>query len=111
MSDWVDSLDDEQRREWDAFVEHVRKDAVTKIADSAFVISLVPDHVDVKFAVELGLAIMLDKPIIAVTMPGADVPPKLRQIADEVIAVDIDIEEGRRRLAAVIDRITGMSDA
>jgi nucleoside 2-deoxyribosyltransferase len=39
----------------------------------------------VKFAVELGFAIMLNKPIIAVLQPGGTLPDKLRLVADEIV--------------------------
>jgi hypothetical protein len=67
---------------------------------------------DVKFAVELGFSIMLDKPIIAVVMAGTQVPAKLLKIADEIIEapanmnLDGDPEFGAR-MAAAISRVTG----
>ena len=77
------------------------------VGSSAFMMSLVPKgDVDIQFAVELGLGIMLDKPIIAVAMNGTPVPPGLRRVAHAVIEVgDVDTEAGRvdfvRRLQAV----------
>jgi hypothetical protein len=44
----------------------------------------------VKFALELGFSIMLDKPIIAVVGHGAKVPAKLVQVADSIIEMDPD---------------------
>jgi len=105
--DWMSELDPESREEWDAFVQNVRTDALVKIADSAFVMSLVPrDEPDIKFAVELGLAIMLDKPLIAIVQPGQPVPTRLRMVCDEVVEADLDLEEGRQQIAAALARIT-----
>ena len=104
MKDWLEELDDEQRAEWETFVKHAREETLRAMDDSAFVMSLIPHEPDVKFAVELGFAIMLDKPILAVAMPGADVPPKLRLVADEVIEADVDVEAGRQRVAQAIER-------
>lgn len=74
--------------------------------ESAYVLQLVPsadeEEVDVKFAVELGLCILLNKPIIAVVMDDRPVPPKLLLIADKVIYADIDTEAGRAKLALEI---------
>lgn len=57
-----------------------------KMAESAFVVSLVsPGKGDVKFWVELGASIMMNKPILAVVLKGAEVPPKLRLVADEIV--------------------------
>ncbi len=100
-SDWLDSLTSSERREWDTFVDHVRKNTVKMMTESAFVMSLAPgDAPDIKFAVELGLAIMLDKPLFVVQMPGRDVPARLRMVADAVVRADLDTEDGQRVLAA-----------
>jgi hypothetical protein len=109
MTDWVDELDPEGREQWDRFVEHFRQEAVEMIAGSGAFISLVPtrDKLDVKFATELGAAIMLDKPIISLAMPGAVIPESLRRISAEVVEADIDTEEGREQLIQALDRLFG----
>ena len=110
MSDWVNALTPDERARWDEFVENFRREAIEKIAGSAAFVSLVPsaDHVDVKFCVELGAAIMLDKPLVAITLPGAAIPGRLRRVADEIIEVDLDTEEGQhqasQQLAAFLRR-------
>lgn len=89
----------EEQEQYDAFIDDVRKNTLQQMASSAFVISLVPKgDVDVKFAVELGLAIMLDKPIIAVVMAGGKIPARLRKVADIVVTLseDLDTEAGQR---------------
>ena len=90
--------------EWDDFVTYHREHTVKAIAESAYVMSLIPDadKVDVKFAVELGIAIMLDKPILAVVQPGVNVPDRLRQVADAVIVTDLDTEDGKAQAAREI---------
>jgi hypothetical protein len=97
--------DDEQFAE---FVREIRKSLVPKITSSAYVMSLLPvGDVDVKFAVELGLSIMLDKPIILMVRPGSYVPAKLRQIAVAEIEMDDDpdTEEGQARLAERVNQV------
>jgi len=47
-----------------------------------------PASVDIKFAVELGLMIMLDKPIIMVIQPNQVLPEKLRRVADDIVVHD-----------------------
>jgi hypothetical protein len=104
-SDWFGSLSSSERADWDAFVDHARENTVRGMADSAFVMSLVPEgKPDIKFAVELGLAIMMGKPLLVVQMPGTEVPPKLRQVADLVVMADLDTEEGKRVLATRIKK-------
>lgn len=108
MSDWVDDLDEDERQGWDEFVNHFRRDALAKMAGSAFVASIVPrGEFDVKFATELGAAIMLDKPILAIVAPGATVPEKLRLVATEVVEADLDLEDGREKIGEAIRRMAG----
>lgn len=106
---WEDELDLDERARWERFVAYQREHTVKAMTDSAFVMSLVPGEgqFDIKFAVETGMAIMLDKPILAIATPGAKVPPKLARVADRVLYVDIDTEDGRRQ---VEEAIKGMSD-
>jgi hypothetical protein len=107
MADWLDDLDNEEREQWDRFVEHTRRSTVEQMSESAFVASIVPKgevgHTDIKFAVELGLAIMMNKPIIAIIMPGAKIPARLSWVADRIIEADIDTQEGRDRVASAIE--------
>lgn len=87
--------------EWENFVTHHRTYTAQAMAESAYVMSLVPKpgKVDVKFAVELGMAIMLDKPIIAMAQPGTPIPPGLRKVADAIIVADLDTEAGKQEAA------------
>lgn len=93
-------------RLWDSpglkqLVEICNVDLIPSIKDSDATISLVPTiETDVKFAVEVGLSLMLDKPIILLVCPGTKIPPKLAKIADELVEVDFD--QPRKIHAAVI---------
>jgi hypothetical protein len=93
--------------DWRSFVEHVRKDTLRGIVGSRAVISLAPaGEPDVKLAVETGLAILLDKPIIAIGTDGAPIPPGLRRVAHAIVEVDdMDTEAGRAELAAQLAAI------
>jgi nucleoside 2-deoxyribosyltransferase len=108
---WTDDLGPQDRAEWQRFVEYQHEHTVKGIESSACVMSLVPDgEPDIKFAVELGLAIMLGKPVIAVAMPGSEVPSGLRKVAAAVIEdADLDTGAGRdefaRQLKAAMDRL------
>lgn len=104
MPDRPEGLTPAERDEWDDWVRWIRENTVKQMAESAFVTQLVPKgETDVKFAVELGLSIMLDKPILALAQPGAPIPPKLRQVADRIIVADLDLEEDRERVAQAIE--------
>jgi hypothetical protein len=104
VTDWSEHLSDRERAEWEAFVEHERRSVVKQIAGAAFVMSLVPaGEVDIKFAVELGLSIMLDKPIVALVQPGTLIPDKLRRVADRIVVADVDTEEGRGAVETALE--------
>lgn len=90
--------------EWEDFVRHFREDVLKDLAGSEIVMSLVPrdGEFDVKFAVELGAAIMLNKPIIAIASPDRPLPEKLLRVIDRVITADIETEEGQLEFIRVL---------
>jgi hypothetical protein len=101
MTDWFGNLTPGERRQWDEFAARAR--ATFRMMDrSAMVMTLVPSgEPDVKFCVELGMAIMLGKPIVAVAASLADVPTRLRRAADAVIiCYDPDTPVGREYMTA-----------
>lgn len=107
MADWLDELEPDERSRWDEFVEHFRREAIGKIAGSSAFVSLVPspEDLDVKFAVELGAAIMLDKPILVLAPPGVRVPDNLRAVASEVVVADVDLESDKLVIEAAVRRL------
>lgn len=88
------------------YVRHFRRSVLPKMESSAFVTSLLPDAdgVDIKFATELGMAILLDKPIFAVAAPGRPVPVGVRKVADHIFetTADIDTAEGAEEIAEAL---------
>lgn len=65
------------------------RELVDKIDRSAWVLSIPPtDPADHKVATELGLAIMLDKPIVVLCWPGRDVPPGLARVATRIVELE-----------------------
>jgi len=93
---------------WDEFAAYQRTHTVKAMESSAYVMSVIPapGKVDVKFAVELGMAIMLDKPIIAMVQPGTPIPPRLRKVVDAVIVADLDTATGRQQAIRQIKEFT-----
>ena len=100
----ADVWQDSSTRAW---VTHVLDDMVPKMTDSACVVQIMPDKEgDVKFWVELGASIMMDKPIIAVTLGDRAMPPKLAAIADEVVRCPDGIDPATsEQLAQAVQRI------
>ena len=92
--------------EWKRWEAHVRDELVPMIRGSALSVSLVPEGPpDIKWAVELGLSIMLEKPIVLIVRPGTKVPRKLRQLADGVIEADLNDPRASAQVADRIERI------
>ena len=102
----------DEERQWEAFVKHAREQTVAKMSDSAFVTSIVTGgEPDIKFALETGLALLLDKPIVLLVVHGARIPPKLRAIADGIIEVDdLDTEAGAREVARQLKEFSDTLD-
>jgi hypothetical protein len=94
---------------FDAWEEHVREELIPMLADAAVTISMVPQggKTDIKFAVELGLSIMLDKPIIALVEPGTSIPNALARVADEIVEVDIrnDNAAAQKSIGEAFERV------
>lgn len=104
------SVDHWQEPTTKAWVRHVADDMVPKMESSAVVISLVPEsrEGDVKFWVELGASIMLDKPIIAVVLGDGPIPPKLRLVADEIVRCPKGVDPASsERLKEALGRVLG----
>jgi hypothetical protein len=91
-----------------AWMRRVKKELVPKIGSSRIVISIAPHKgkTDVKYAVELGMSIMLDKPIIVVAATNDDVPPKLRAVADKIIIGTIGEPGFADRIQAAMEEMT-----
>lgn len=82
-----------------------RRDLVPKLASSSYVVALDPGpNVDPQQALELGYAVLLDKPIIVVVQAGRadEVNPGLRRIAHSVIQLrqPLTTDAGAQQLMA-----------
>ena len=66
-------------RDWQ---EHARRDLAPKMAMSAYVMTISPGaEIDPKLALEVGVAVLLGKPILLVSWPGRPPPAGLLRIA------------------------------
>lgn len=92
------------------WIEHIMGDMVPKMEGSALVCSILPHdrEGDVKFWVELGASIMLDKPIVIVAFDDDEIPERLRRVADEVVVCPEGVSpESTDELAAAFKRVLG----
>lgn len=94
-------------KEFEAFVRHTLDTMLPNMQASEVVVSLLPtkDKADVKAAVELGFALMLDKPIIVFANNDQPIPARLAKIADRIIYGDMknDLESMVGELRMYID--------
>lgn len=90
-----------------AYARHVVDEMLPQMEGSAVTMAVVPGGApDVQFATQLGFMIMLDKPIIAVVLPGVKVPPKLAMIADAIVEGKMDDPTFPERMKAAMERVT-----
>lgn len=88
-------------RDWKEFVAHVKKTLVPQIKDTNVFLAMAPPDdkdIDIKMAVEIGLCILLDKPLIVIAPEGRHMHERLLRIADHVIIADVTTEEGRESI-------------
>lgn len=94
--------------DFEKFADKVRKELAPMVKDSSIFVSITPanpDLVDIKFAVELGLAIMYDKPIIACVKPGTIIPEKLSKVVDRFVEMDFNDPSQIERLKEAADEL------
>jgi hypothetical protein len=87
-------------KEWKQFARHVREDVVPKISGSQVLLSIAGsgDDFDVRQAVEIGAAMLLDKPMVLIVPEGRQAPARLVRAADKVIYASVNSEEGRQQI-------------
>jgi len=83
MGDWS------QEPEAQAWIKDVQENMVPRMQASGAVVSIQQGTTDVKLAVELGMALLLGKPLILAVTPGVEVPEGLRRAADDIIEFDM----------------------
>lgn len=83
------------RDPWDhpdarAWLDDIRERLVPAMADTQLVATVYTGgEPDVKLAVETGIAVLLDKPIVLVVQSGVKVPDKLVRVADRIVEGDV----------------------
>lgn len=81
-----------------AWIADVHERLIPMIEGSTATVSICPtdpEDIDIKFSVELGISIMLDKPIITVVRPGTRLPEHLVRVSDRIIEMDLENDSGK----------------
>ena len=104
----TDPFDDPAARAW---AKSAIDELLPMLRASAVSVALIPDEAgiaDIKLAVELGLSILLDKPIIIAVTPGQTIPEHLARVVDEIIELDpADPASTARRIRDAAGRVLG----
>lgn len=96
-----------------AWLKDARVHLIPKMLDSDTIVNLVPgSEGDLKYAVELGLSIMMDKPIIAVCIDDRPIPAKLMMVADYIVRMtseEFGTQAGQAKMYAAMESVMGDS--
>lgn len=92
--------------------EALRRDMLPKMKSSRFVMGIITPESDPWLLMQIGAAVLLEKPLVLIVLRGAWVPAKARQLADIVIEVAsadapadrAKIQAGIRELMEKLDR-------
>ena len=98
--------------EWKRWRKDMERRLVPQMENSGAVVSIAPQgdvesYRDIRYALEVGLSILMDKPIIAVVVPGAKVPAKLALVADVIVEGDMKSPDFQKRMAAAVAQVLG----
>lgn len=81
-------------------------DLIPKMRQSFMSITLLDGTVDCKLALEIGVALLLDKPLLIVAIgKNVQVSPRLRQIADLVIEGETFDDAIKAKMQAEVERL------
>jgi hypothetical protein len=98
MSD--DPWADPRAQRW---LKHVKETVLPMAKSCNAFVSIAPQgEPDIKFCVDLGMGIMLGKPIIVVAMARRDLPSQLWMIAEAVLIGDMNDPAFQERIATAI---------
>lgn len=87
------------------FLLHAETEMFPKIEASAMSMILCDGRHDAAVAVQLGAALLMDKPLVLVVQKGMYVPGKLRLIADEIVEVDALDDQAKEALILAVRRL------
>lgn len=93
--EWADT------QEFEEFARDALENMVPAMAKSSYVIATAPptgSKADIKQAVEIGMAILMDKPLIVIAPDGRVIGERLLRIADAVVKGDLETEAGREQI-------------
>lgn len=67
------------------FLFRAEQEMLPKMQQSAMALVIGSDHPDIKLCLEVGAALLFDKPLIIILPPGGTIPHRLRNLATVVL--------------------------
>ena len=90
------------------FLFRAERDMFPKMKASVMSLVIGSEKPDVKLALEVGAAILFDKPLLIVVPPGRTIPASLRRVATVVLEeFDFTAPDSQARLKLAIETMTG----
>lgn len=100
----------DDNEELNNYLDRAKREMFPVMEQSAFCMTIVGTP-DPKLCLEIGAAIMYDKPILAIVPRGAHVPLSLRTIAHKVVEVSEDLnDDDKAKVAAAVKEIMEIKD-
>lgn len=99
-------------RAWNDYTGAFKRDVLPSLLSSAFMLSIGttpdPGTMDLRAATELGLMLLLNKPLLLVIMPGEEIPAALIRAAAAVVRVSgTDDAADQALIAAAVREMVG----
>ena len=89
-----------------AYFLHAQREMFPKLKSSAVSIAIMSDDPDPKLCLELGAAILFDKPILALVPDDRPLPANLKRVAAAVVRGNLKDPRVMKELQEAIARIT-----
>lgn len=100
---------EQEDRAWASYSQQFRSTVMPQLLSSAVFLAIYDGEggsdAEVRFATNLGMMLLYDKPIILTVLAGVQVPHRLARVADEIVELDPDMGIGSQdRVAAAMRR-------
>lgn len=86
----------------DEMLRRFEEEVLPQIDGSAMTLVLMHSPPDAKICLEVGAAILLDKPLLVFAAPGTNIPQKLRNLATAIVVGEMSDPSTKERLTAAI---------
>lgn len=89
----------------DEMFRRFEREVMPQIKNSAITISICASDPDAKQCLELGAAILFDKPIVLFVPAGQTIPANLRRVASAIVEGDLLDENTKAKIQEAIERV------